>query len=120
MLNARRQRGFLPRRRSERYGETADAPVRPVKKPSSRTFLLHPQLDVPGDQNGGRKEVELESAKNVALVDAAVIEGDVEDPDGQVLQVLAPVPQQTAFKRSVHLGTVVILEPVYLRRRRRA
>lgn len=84
------------------------------------TFLLHPQLDVLGDQNGGRKEVELESAKNVALVDAAVIEGDVEDPNGQVLQVLAPAPQKTAFKRSVHLGAVVILEPVYLRRRRRA
>lgn len=81
----------------------------------SRTFLLHSQLDVLGDQNWGRKEVELKSAKNVALVDPAVIIRDIDDPNGQVLQVLAPIPEQTAFKRSIHLNKVVILKPVYLK-----
>lgn len=79
------------------------------------TFLLHPQLDVLGDQNRGRVEVKLKSAKNVALVDPAVVVGDVEDSDGEVLQVPAPVPRQTAFKRSIHLSRVVILEPVNLK-----
>lgn len=81
----------------------------------SRTFLLHSQLDVLGDQNCGRKQVELKSAKNVALVDPAVIVLDFVDPNGQVLQVLGPIPEQTAFKRSIHLNKVVILEPVYLK-----
>lgn len=82
-----------------------------------RTFLLHPQLDVLGDQNRGRKELKLKSAKNVALVDPAVVEGDVEDSDGEVLQVLAPIPEQTAFKRPIQLGKVVILEPENLKGR---
>lgn len=81
----------------------------------SRTFLLHSQLDVLGDQNCGRKEVELKSAKNVALVDPAVIVLDFFDPNGQVLQVLGPIPEQTAFKWSIHLNKVVILESVYLK-----
>lgn len=59
----------------------------------SRTFLLHSQLDVLGDQNCGRKQVELKSAKYVALVDPAVIVLDFVDPNGQVLQVLGPIPE---------------------------
>lgn len=84
-------------------------------KRTKRTFLLHPQPDVLGDQNRVRKEAKLKSAKNVALVDPAVIVGNVEDSDGEVLQVLAPVPEQTASKRSIQLGRVVILEPVNLK-----
>lgn len=84
---------------------------------TGRTFLLHPQLDVFGDHNGGREEFKLESAENVALVDPAVVVRDVDDAKGEVLQVLAPVPEQTALERPIHLGEVVILEPVYLRGR---
>lgn len=51
----------------------------------------------------------------MALVDAAVVVGDVEDADGEVLQVLAPVPEQTALERPVHLRQAVVLEPVDLR-----
>lgn len=67
----------------------------------SSTFLLHRQLDVLGDRDRRSEEVELKLAKYVALVHPAVVVGDVDDPDGDVLQILAPIPAHTALKWTV-------------------
>lgn len=66
-------------------------------KTISCTFLLHRQLDLPGDGDWGSEEVKLKLAKYVALVDTAVVIGDFGDSNGEVLQVLAPIPPQTAL-----------------------
>lgn len=66
-------------------------------KTISCTFLLHWQLDFPGDGDRGSEEVKLKLAKYVALVDTAVVIGDFDDSNGEVLQVLAPIPAQTAL-----------------------
>lgn len=67
----------------------------------SSTFLLHRQLDVLGDGDRRSEEVELKLAKYVALVHPAVVVGDVDEPDGDVLQILAPIPAHTALKWTV-------------------
>lgn len=80
----------------------------------SRTFLLHKQLDVLGHGDRGLEEVELELAHHVALVHAAVVVRDVENSDGDVLQVLAAVPAEAAFEGAVQVGRAVVLILVYL------
>lgn len=54
----------------------------------------------------------------MALVHPAVVVGDVDDPDGDVLQILAPIPEDTALKWAVQFNRSVILKPVYLAKRK--
>lgn len=77
-------------------------------------FLYNPQLDDLGDGDRGSEEVKLKLAKYVALIDTAVIIGDIDDLNGDVLQVLAPIPGQTALKRSIYINRLVILIHVYM------
>lgn len=77
-------------------------------------FLYHPQLDVFGDGYRGSEEVKLKLAMYMALIDAAVIIGDVDDLNGDILQVLAPIPGQTALKWSIQFNWSVILILVYM------
>lgn len=51
----------------------------------------------------------------MALVHAAVIVRDVENADGDVLQVLAAIPAEAAFERAVQVGRAVVLILVNLR-----
>lgn len=50
----------------------------------------------------------------MALVHAAVIVRDIENSDGDVLQILTAVPAEAAFERAVQVGRVVILKLVNL------
>lgn len=50
----------------------------------------------------------------MALVHAAVIVRDIENSDGDVLQILAAVPAEAAFERAVQVGRAVVLELVNL------
>lgn len=83
----------------------------------SLTFLFHIQSDVLDGEERGTEEAELELTKNVALIETAVIKGDVFDTNGHFLQVLAPIPGQTALKGSIHFFWSIILIFVYLGRR---
>ena len=48
----------------------------------------------------------------MALEFAAVVVGDVDELNGDILQVLAPIPDQTALKWSVKINwsAIIILE----------
>lgn len=65
------------------------------EKAISRTLLFHLQRDILEDGDIGSEEVKLKLAKDVALIDTTVIIGDVSDANGDILQVLAPIPFQT-------------------------
>ena len=67
------------------------------------TYLNHPQIDRPGLVDGRREEVKLELPKHLALINAAVIPGDVLDVDREILEVHAPGPLQAALPRTLHL-----------------
>lgn len=85
-------------------------------KTISHTFFYNPQLDVLGQKGRGSEEVKLKLAKYLALIDSAVIKGGVEDYNGDVLQVLASIPGQTALKWSVQFNWSVIVIYIYLKR----
>lgn len=79
---------------------------------------MHLQLDLLGDGDRGSKEVKLKFAKYIALIDPGVVKSDVDDFDGDVLQVLAPIPGKTALKWSVHFCWTFIFILVYLGERK--
>lgn len=54
----------------------------------------------------------------MALVDTAVVIGDFGDSNGEVLQVLAPIPLQTALQWSVQFNRSFILILQYLEERK--
>lgn len=66
------------------------------------TFWIHLQLDYLGLADRGGVGVKLKLTEHVAAVGAAVVEGDVADPDGDILQVSAAVPHQAALPRALH------------------
>lgn len=83
-----------------------------------RTSLYHSQLDVLGDGDRRSEEVKLELAMYVTLIDTTVIVRDVEDYNGDILQVLTPIPEQATLQWSVQFKPRVILIYINLKERK--
>lgn len=75
---------------------TVPAQKHPLAAPP--TLLHHGEMDQPGALEEGPVDLELELAGDVAGVDARVVQGDVQDSDGHVLHVFAPVPLDPTTK----------------------
>lgn len=58
---------------------------------------------------------ELKLPGHIACVEARVIQSDIENSDGYILQVFAPVPLQTTLEGAFHL-LVAISILIYLQR----
>lgn len=59
--------------------------------------------------------LELKLPGHIACVETRVIQSDIENSDGYVLQVFAPVPLQTTLEGALHL-LVAISILIYLQR----
>lgn len=62
------------------------------EKAISHTLLFHPQRDVLGDVGRGSEEVKHKLSLHMALIDTTVVVGDISDTNGEILQVVAPIP----------------------------